>query len=152
MSMLSRIKLVLLMTLVFVPSVAFSAPPDIPSGAMCDECGMKVDAKSPFAAQATVGGKTLSFCDIGDMLSHYKNAKTKPENAYVKDYRSNSWIEAASAYYVKSFAFRTPMGWGIAAFKDEKDAAQAGKPMTFQEALSALGGGETMEHGEHMKH
>ncbi|MEJ2314219.1 MAG: nitrous oxide reductase accessory protein NosL [Nitrospirota bacterium] len=130
--------LLLLAAVIMLPGVAFSEPRDIAEGAKCHLCGMKVDPGSAFSAQIVDGGKMLPFCDIGDMLYHYNKQEEKPSEMYVRDKQSLKWIDAREAAYVKSDSFSTPMGWGIAAFSDKAEAAAFGKPMTFDEALSAV--------------
>jgi len=105
----------------------------------CAECGMTSDLASKFTAKITQGDKTLYFCDIGDLLS-YQNRK-KPENARpeVKDYESGQWIDARAAFFVRAEKkFKSPMGWGIAAFKDSKTAAGYGPVVGFDDAAKAV--------------
>lgn len=105
----------------------------------CAECGMTLDLASKFTAKIVQGEKTLYFCDIGDLLS-YLNRK-KPENvrAEVKDYTSGEWLDARAAFFVRSEkTFKSPMGWGIAAFKDGKAAAGFGSVMGFDAAAKAV--------------
>lgn len=128
--------------LLVMPSVAFSGPMEVPAGALCIECGMKVDPASPFTAQIIRGGKLYVFCDIGDMLSYYAGLKKKPSEVYVKDYEYNAWMGGLEAYYVKGEYFKSPMGWRIAAFRNKVDALKAGAVMTFNEALEMFAGGE----------
>lgn len=145
-----RIFMVCLFLLV-LPLSALSGPMEIPSGAKCHVCGMKVDAKSLFAVQIVEDGKLLSFCDIGDMLSHYKKVKTKPASIYVRDYNTGEWIDALKASYVKGSEFSTPMGWGIAAFGEKEEALKAGAAMNFDGALKMLKGGMKMKMDMDMK-
>ncbi len=142
--------------LLLTVSYAFSADVVVPEGSRCAECGMKVEAASPFIAVIRTAGGTapgdfegtaLFFCDIGDMLVYYKKLKEKPLGVSVRDMDSKEWLDAEKAHYVKA-GFSTPMGWGIAAFKEEKEAAKAGAPMTFDEALRSLGAPMKMKmHG-----
>jgi len=93
----------------------------------CAECGMLVDAEAPFSAKIISKDTTLYFCDIGDLLVYLRERKAAPTYARVKDYRSGEWIEAAKAYYVhEPRRFITPMGWGLASFKDKNDAVDFG--------------------------
>ena len=95
----------------------------------CAECGMPVDVAAPFSSKIVAGDHTLYFCDIGDLLVYLRERKTDPTYARVKDYRSGEWIEAAKAFYVhEPRRFMTPMGWGVAAFKNKKDAEDFGVP------------------------
>jgi nitrous oxide reductase accessory protein NosL len=130
--------LLLLVAAAAVPGAAFSEPMDISEGSKCHLCGMKVDPGSAYSAQIVDGGAMLPFCDIGDMLYHYKKQEEKPSEMYVRDNKSLEWIDAGEASYVKSESFSTPRGWGIAAFSDKAEAAGFGKPMTFEEALDAV--------------
>lgn len=95
----------------------------------CAECGMLVDAAAPFSSKIVEKEHTLYFCDIGDLLAYLRNKKLGPDNAWVKDYRSGDWIDASKAFYVhESMRFITPMGWGVATFRNRKDAAEFGEP------------------------
>jgi nitrous oxide reductase accessory protein NosL len=95
----------------------------------CAQCGMPVDVAAPFSSKIVAGDQTLYFCDIGDLLVYLRERKTDPKFARVKDYRSGEWIEAVKAFYVhEPRRFMTPMGWGVASFKDKKDAEHFGVP------------------------
>ena len=105
----------------------------------CVQCGMLVDETSPFSARIVAGEKTSWFCDIGDMMLYMKEQKTDPAQAQVKDYRSGAWFAASLAFYVSSpKQFRTPMGWGIAAFRDQAAAATFGKVDDLASILKSL--------------
>ncbi|GAB4388931.1 MAG: hypothetical protein Kow0025_11190 [Thermodesulfovibrionales bacterium] len=118
---------------------AIAGPVDIPQGARCYECGMKVDPGSPYAAEIVAGGELLPFCDIGDMLVRYHKMENKPEGVYVRDQESGRWIDARQASFVRDAAgIKTPMGWGIAAFETAEAAAEKGAAMTFEDALKAV--------------
>jgi nitrous oxide reductase accessory protein NosL len=105
----------------------------------CAECGMTLDPGSKFTSRIVQGEKTLTFCDIGDLFSYL--ARKRPQNvrAMVKDYKTGEWIDARQAFYVHAGEkFISPMGWGIAAFRDRKDAAGFGSVMDFDSALKAV--------------
>jgi nitrous oxide reductase accessory protein NosL len=105
----------------------------------CSECGMMVEVNSTFASKIVQADKTLYFCDIGDLFSYLKRTKQNDFKAAVKDYKTGDWIDARTAYYVHAEKkFRTPMGWGIASFKNQKDAAEFGTVMDFDAAAKAL--------------
>lgn len=148
MKLLKNLFTFLFLIFCLVP-VAFAGPPDIPAGSKCAECGMGVDSASPFSAMIMQGGKTFPFCDVGDMLVYYGRMEEKPSEVYVKDYMTNTWTDAMSAYYVKSASFHTPMGWGMAAFKGKDPALQAGDAMTMDEALGNVKAGTGMKHMMH---
>ncbi len=95
---------------------------------------MDVDLNSKYAAKIVQGETTSYFCDIGDLFA-YMNAKGSPfSGAMVKDYDSGDWIDASKAFYVRAVKkFSTPMGWGVAAFREKERA------MKFGEVLDADG-------------
>ncbi len=93
----------------------------------CARCNMPVDETSRFSARISTEGKTLWFCDIGDMVLYIREKKIDPARAEVKDYPSGAWIAASQAFYVSDpKKFRTPMGWGLAAFQNRADASAYG--------------------------
>ncbi len=104
----------------------------------CTECGMMVDAGSKFTSRIVDGDRTLFFCDVGDLLAYLNKHQQQTGRIEVKDYTSGEWITAQKASYVSApKKFNSPMGWGIAAFKDRKDAAGQGTPLDFTAALKA---------------
>lgn len=111
----------------------------IPEGTQCNECGMKVDPSSRFASYiVTTDGKRLFFCDIGDMLGHLRKKKYEAKEIFVKDYQGGDWIDGQNAYYVYHKKFSTPMGWGIAAFKNLSETESWGKAVDFNHAFKLL--------------
>ncbi len=105
----------------------------------CTQCGMAVDMGSKFASKIDRGDTTLYFCDIGDLFSYLNRKKHNAVGAFVKDFVSGEWISATTAYYVHADKkFKTPMGWGVAAFRDKKSAEAQGTAMGFDAAAKAL--------------
>lgn len=108
----------------------------------CQECGMMASPDGVFTSYAVnKDGSKSYFCDLGDMIVHIlKKKKTDPESPiFVMDYKSKTVIDGKKAFYVQSKSFKTPMGWGIAAFKDRNDAlAYGNKVSDFANALSLL--------------
>lgn len=105
----------------------------------CAECGMMSDLTSKFTAKITTGEKTLYFCDIGDLFTYLNKKKQLHFDALVKDYNTGEWINAQSAFYVRAEKkFKSPMGWGIASFKDKTDAASYGPVMNYDGTLKAV--------------
>jgi len=105
----------------------------------CTECGMMVDMDSRFTAKIVQGDATSYFCDIGDLFSYLKRNKPATIRAAVKDHPSGEWIDANTAYYVHDEKkFKTPMGWGFAAFRDKNRAVEAGEMMDFAAAMKTL--------------
>jgi NosL protein len=105
----------------------------------CAECGMMVDRGSMFYAWLVQDKGTLPFCDIGDLLTYLNKKALSPGPARVKDYPSGDTLEAAKAFFVRDEkAFRTPMGWGIAAFKSKQEAAKFGAVLDYAGAIKAV--------------
>jgi nitrous oxide reductase accessory protein NosL len=105
----------------------------------CTECGMIVDLNSKFTAKILHGENPLYFCDIGDLFSYVKRKGLNNGTAQVRDYPSGEWIDADKASYVRAEKkFRTPMGWGIAAFKEKNRAAESGAVMDFAATLKTI--------------
>ena len=105
----------------------------------CAECGMKVMMDSKFSSRIVQGDTVLYFCDIGDLFSYLKKTRLNNARAEVKDYITGEWIDARKAYYANSSKkFSTPMGWGIAAFKDKNEASKAGTVVDFDGTAKAL--------------
>ncbi len=105
----------------------------------CAQCGMKSDIDSKFTSKITQGDKTLYFCDIGDLLTYLNEKKPQNIRAEVKDYSTGEWLDVHKALYVQDEKkFKSPMSWGIAAFKDRKAATGNGSVMDFDGALKAI--------------
>lgn len=117
------------------------APAAEPGQAMkCAECGMAVDLASKFSATLEGAGKAiLPFCDIGDLLIHLNRTSLPPSAARVRDRETGEWISADAAWYVHNEKeFRTPMRWGIAAFRDASRAARFGTPRDITQIREAV--------------
>ncbi|HUH66430.1 MAG TPA: nitrous oxide reductase accessory protein NosL [Syntrophales bacterium] len=124
--------------LTFSAIVLFLATVSAAETIKCAECGMMVDVNSKFASKIVQADRTLYFCDIGDLFSYLKRTKQNGVKAEVKDYKTGEWIDARAAYYVHAEKiFSTPMGWGIASFKDQKDATGFGAAMDFDSMTKA---------------
>ncbi|MCL5023105.1 MAG: nitrous oxide reductase accessory protein NosL [Nitrospirae bacterium] len=121
------------------PGFVSAQPPPIPQGTKCAECGMSVDRNSNFSnVVATTDNKTRFFCDIGDMLLHFKSDGGRVRTVYVRDYVTGQWMDGKKAFYVLSTKFKTPMSWGIAAFAEESAAKKWGTPVAYDSATSLL--------------
>lgn len=126
----------LLAFLVF-PAFLAAQPFPVPQGAKCDECGMSVEQDSKFVSEVlSSDGKKLFFCDIGDMLFHFKKEREKIKLVYVKDYVTGGWIDGEKALFVLNKDIKTPMSWGIAAFAKQSDAKKWGTPADFSTAFT----------------
>ena len=105
----------------------------------CAECGMRVKMDSPFTARIVQGDTTLYFCDIGDLFVYLRKKNPNNARAEVRDFPTGAWVEARKASYVhEENKFRTPMGWGVAAFGDAAKASQSGAAMDFDSMAKKL--------------
>jgi len=127
-------KLVLVLLLLVLAAV-----PALAETISCAQCGMTVDLGSKFTSRIVQGGKTFYFCDIGDLLTYLSKHQQQAGQIEVRDYPTGDWIPAKTASYVSApNTFKSPMGWGIAGFKDQRTAAMNGKALDFDAALKAV--------------
>jgi len=91
---------------------------------MCASCKMAISQKKYAAEFVDKDGTAYKFDDIGCMLRFVKEhgVKGQVEAYFVGDYNTHSWLDARRATYVKSSALPSPMGSGLAAFKDRPEA------------------------------
>jgi copper chaperone NosL len=91
----------------------------------CERCKMIISEKTYSAEYLLPRGKTKKFDDIGCMIHFHYEEESKGDKIlaqYVRDYNTGDWIDATKAYFVWSKDIITPMGHGLAAFKDEESA------------------------------
>jgi copper chaperone NosL len=97
----------------------------------CERCKMIISEKSYSAEYILLDGEARKFDDIGCMIHFAYGEESKGEKIlakYVRDYNTGNWIDANEAYFVWSKDIVTPMGYGLAAFKDDETARRlAGK-------------------------
>ena len=103
----------------------------------CAECGMSAKVDSRFTSRIEQGGSALYFCDIGDLAAFIERTHPQAYAAAVRDFKSGNWIEAGKAFFVIDMkVFSSPMGWGVAAFRDREGAP--GVPLDFEALRKAL--------------
>lgn len=117
---------------------AAGAEPAVPELVIkCAECGMKAKVTNRFTARLVQGGSTSYFCDIGDLAAFIERTHLKEYAAAVHDFPTGEWIDVSKAFFViDSKTYASPMGWGIAAFRDR--AAAVGAPLDFEALRRAL--------------
>ena len=94
---------------------------------MCAFCRMAISQKQFAAEIIDNSGSAQKFDDIGCML-RYRNRQTgAPPATFVADYRSREWLNAGSAFFIRSDRLKTPMGGGLVAFRDAQDAESAAR-------------------------
>lgn len=105
-----------------------SAPPppeSIPAGAVCGGCRMLISDARLAAQIVAPGEETIFFDDIGCLRSHQKASTAI---AYVADYRTGAWIDAAAASYLRCESIETPMGSHIIAAEHADTLPQCPTP------------------------
>jgi len=113
---------------------------DIEPGDMCSSCKMAISQKKYAAEFIDQDGKDLKFDDIGCMFRFVKERglKDRVEAWFVMDYRSQHWLRAESATYVKSVSMPSPMGSGLIASENRVYAEECakkyqGRILTFED-------------------
>lgn len=116
------------------------APPDIAYGKDISEMGMFVVDPRYTVATLPEGQEWLLFDDIGEFLRYTQiHSDVRFDIMWVPDFNDESWVKAEEAWYLESRELTSsPMGWGIATFKDEQSAKDAaakfgGTIMTWDE-------------------
>ena len=90
-----------------------------------------------FTSRVVQGATTLYFCDIGDLAAFIERIHPQDYAAAVHDFTSGEWIDAGKAFFViDKKVFSSPMGWGVAAFRDRE--AVAGATLDFEALRKAL--------------
>ncbi len=92
---------------------------------ICERCKMII-SEEVFSAQYILQGeKVKKFDDIGCMIHYLFKEETHRDKVlalFVKDGNSKEWIDGEKAYYVRSKNIKTPMGYGLVAFRDKESA------------------------------
>lgn len=119
-------------------------PAAIAAEDICGYCRMAISEKQYAAQFVDREGQPFKFDDIGCMIEHLKTRKNRADIAayFVADFESRSWLKAEDAVLVRSKDLKTPMGFGIVAFKDREKADQAagayhGTVATFAELIES---------------
>lgn len=99
-------------------------PPEVKYGQDISEMGMFVSDPRFTVAYLPEEGKWILFDDIGEMFKYQVtlHPDQKPRVIWVNDYRDKTWLKVEDAWFVQSPSINSPMGWGIAAFRDENAA------------------------------
>ncbi len=147
MTLRTRLALIVCMFFLLGP-LTNGAPAEKPSAdpSKCTACGMKFQDKYANCAIYMKEGKHMKrFDDIGCMVKWRDGQCTSTQmeldyNLFVRDYKTGEEIPAQDAFYVVRTTVRTPMGYGIVAFKDEA----AAKAFSANEEGSGVMDYETM--------
>ncbi|WP_201318492.1 MULTISPECIES: nitrous oxide reductase accessory protein NosL [unclassified Paenibacillus] len=116
----------------------------------CEICNMQVKDDA-FAVQLTTKeGKTFKFDDLGCMNEwKRKNGTANIGAQFVRDYNNKEWIPYEDASYVYDPSFKSPMAYGIYAFKDKAEAQKFIDGQKKGKLMSAAGlGTHSWERGK----
>ncbi len=130
-------------------------PPDIRYGEdACDRCRMIISEARFAAAYVTRQGETRRFDDIGCMVQYHQEHAEEVAVFWVHDFETEEWLRADQAFFVRSAAVHTPMGYGIVAVGEESRADRwaaslQGEVLTWSELLARPLTGEEMPQPMH---
>lgn len=100
-----------------------SVPPKIRFGReACAGCRMIIEDDRFCGALFGEDGVYLKFDDIGCMKRFEDDHRWASQPGWVRDFVSRGWLKKEEAYYVQATDLLTPMGSGIAAFKEHRAA------------------------------
>jgi len=115
-------------------------PVDIDPGDICQSCKMAISQKKYAAEIVDKDGTVFKFDDVGCMFRFVRQRalKDKVEAWFVMDYRTQHWLQAENATYVRSESIPSPMGSGLIALESRADAEEYsqkvhGRILTFGE-------------------
>lgn len=103
-------------------------PPNIEYGVDMAEMGMPVvDPRYTVAILPEGEEDWILFDDVGEFLKYMTTRDGMTYDAmWVHDFNDESWVSAEEAWYLESRELTSsPMGWGVATFKDEESALAA---------------------------
>jgi len=87
---------------------------------------MAISQKKYAAEIVDKDGTAFKFDDLGCMFRFVRQRALKDtvEARFVTDYRSQRWLPAENATYVKSASLPSPMGSGLIALENRADAEE----------------------------
>lgn len=118
-------------------------PVEIKTTDTCDSCGMMI-SDLRYAAEIIGRDRVWKFDDVGEMFAFSRKqrlGRNRIRDMFVHDFPGRSWLPAKSATYVVVSELESPMGSGIAAFKDREAArrfarARSGSVRSFEQLLA----------------
>lgn len=115
-----------LAALIMLASCRAAAPGDVPKIAFgrdaCARCGMLVSEARFASGYVNASGKSVTFDDVGELVAAAAEDSAIAKAAFVPDVEESELVRAESAYFVRIPSMATPMGTGMAAFKDRARA------------------------------
>jgi copper chaperone NosL len=127
--MLRKSSLLLIIPILLLATLTAYAA-ELKKAAVCAQCNMKVadNEKKVSAYLPNIKGMGPShYCDIGCAVQSRNNECATRQmvfdgNAVVYDLFTGEAVPAEKAFFAFKSSFRTPMGYGIVAFKDKAEA------------------------------
>ena len=94
----------------------------------CHQCRMAI-SQQEFAAEIVTRGGTVHYFDDIGCMARWTAENEPPEDGgwFVTDYDTHGWLDARTAYYVRSDQLSTPMSYGLAAFQTRAQAQATAK-------------------------
>ncbi len=140
----------------FMVAVGFvlGQPKELPTGAKCVICGMKITTESPLVVQMKL--KDGSYIYAGSpkhAMRYYLKNKEKIAQIWVKDFKTGKWIDGRKAYYV--IIKEGPAGKDLAPFRSMLKArkfAKGKKILKFSQINNELLEHLGENHEGNMKH
>ncbi len=116
-------------------------PPILYGQDACDQCRMIINEPAFASAYRLPDGTARRFDDIGCMIRFLQEQGEQPAHLWVHDYDTEAWIDARTAYYVRTPRVVTPMAYGLLAVASQQRAAQLadsleGEILTFDTLLT----------------
>jgi copper chaperone NosL len=104
---------------------AFTPPAIVVDRSACSKCGMLVSELAYAAAIRWADGHDEIFDDIGCLVAKAQQTPDGDRQYWFHDAAHGGWITDARPVWVTSPELKTPMGGGIAAYRDRATAEQA---------------------------
>jgi copper chaperone NosL len=91
----------------------------------CSRCGMLISEPAYAAAVRSHDGHDQLYDDIGCLIASIGSAAPSGARYWFHDAADGAWITDGNPVFVVSARLRTPMGGGIAAYRDRSVAERA---------------------------
>ncbi|MBM3999356.1 MAG: hypothetical protein FJ297_07435 [Planctomycetes bacterium] len=106
------------------------SPPKLrPGEETCAHCLMIISEGRFAAALAARDGRVAKFDDTGCLLEYLPTLPEPAERVWIGNSVNGEWIDAESAWIVRSDAIATPMASGLAAFATREEAERKAKEL-----------------------
>jgi copper chaperone NosL len=118
-----KLFLFLLAMAIFGCKKAEVKPVDLYPEDICAHCKMAISNRAFAGEIVKEDGETLKFDDLGCLRAAMKNEEVpRGAHLFVRAMEKEEWLKAEDATLVKSSMIQTPMGSGMIAFADRKNA------------------------------